>query len=155
TTSLYTKVSSVTAHAGVDVYLNEFDAISVGASTAGGTFSLTAGGAITFTGQVIAPTISSANTSGDVAFQSSLGNNTTTSLTINAAGSITQSSNSILLTGSTMSLSAGASIGSTSQSVRIAATELTAHAGGSLYIDQTGVLTLHASDAAGTFKLVS
>lgn len=133
-TPLFVSAGSVTANTNGSVYINEANAVTLGASTIGGTLTLNtaSNGAITI----------GANSSA-----------TTMNLTANGSGTITRSG-AFTLTGTTINLaSTDGDIGQSGTPILTTAGTLTAITNGSAYLSETNAVTLGASTIGGTLTV--
>lgn len=162
--AISTTTASLTANATAAsqvVNIANIGAVSVGASAAGATFMLSSTGSVTTVGDVIANsvTLQAANGASNVAIAlgGNVGNgNGAVTLAATGTGTISQTSGNILATALTLSGGSG-DIGSVGTALNTTTGNLTANVGGSgsVYVSNTGSVTLGSSSAGGSFSLTT
>jgi hypothetical protein len=160
--NIMTEAANILANTGGsgDVLIMEADSVGIGASSAGDQFVLSAGGDIATSGAIVAPQVTlqtTAGSNGGISLGDDVGQaGGTTTLIADGSGAITRSAGSVL--GDTASLaSETGSIGASLAPIETAVANLSLNTGGSgsVFVHQTGPVTLSDATAGGDFRLTS
>lgn len=143
-----TTATTLTANATAgSVFAIETNALTLGNSSAGVKFQLTAGGTITTAaGSTLTATVTSITVTGtnnDLNLGSTI--NASTSLSLEAADTITRTAGS--LNGGSISLKAGGAIGSSAQNIQTSADHITINTKSAAFVTEADSITLGASNA--------
>ncbi|MBK8190991.1 MAG: filamentous hemagglutinin N-terminal domain-containing protein [Vampirovibrionales bacterium] len=151
-----TNVTSLSVNAASDAYLQESNALTLNASTVGGSLDVLTGGDITTGGAINGNhiTLRSTDPDGDITLGHAVTATGSLSLTASGTGDITQTAGTLSATDLTLATATG-SVGSAGSRISTAASTLTLNAGGSAYVSEANNVTLNASTVGGALDLLA
>ena len=154
-----TTVAGLTASTAgtADIFVNETDAVTLHASSAGDELNLTAGGAITTDGALSADDLTlTTGANGNLTLGANLTGTTSANLTAHGSGNIAQTAGTISGGALTMTSTTG-NIGTSVNALDTDVASIAANTGGTadIFISEANAVTLHASSAGDELNITA